>query len=130
VLILASVDEEPVPIFQNVTRGYPPHGVDVCPVPVIAAPARGLRAGASRPSDSGSLYSDNAAGALNRSSSMTVGTSDRFGILSITLHLIHDATEGPPGGLGPVFPAGDLPGLVDDDARGVGRLFPRPGIGG
>ncbi len=24
----------------------------------------------------------------------------------------------------------DLPGLADDDARCLGRLFPRPGIGG
>ena len=47
-----------------------------------------------------------------------------------TLQLIHGAMEGPPGGPGPVFPAGDLPGLADDDARGLGRLFPRPGIGG
>ena len=69
-------------------------------------------------------------GTLNRLSSVTDGTSDRFGILSITLQLIHGAAEGPPGGPGPVFPAGDLPGLADDDARGLGRLFPRPGIGG
>ncbi len=61
---------------------------------------------------------------------MTDGTSDRFGILSIALQLIHGAPEGPPGGPGPVFPAGDLPGLADDDARGLGRLFPHPGIGG
>lgn len=67
---------------------------------------------------------------LNQSSSMTDGTSDRFGILSITLQLIHGATEGPPGGPGPVFPAGDLPGLAADDARDLGRLFPRPGVGG
>ncbi len=59
-----------------------------------------------------------------------LGASDRFGILSIALNLIDDATEGPPGGPRPVFPAGDLPGLVDDDARDLGRLFPRPGIGG
>ncbi len=70
------------------------------------------------------------AGTLNQSSSMTDGTSDRFGILSIALQLIHGATEGPPGGPGPVFPAGDLPGLADDDARDPGRLFPRSGIGG
>jgi hypothetical protein len=50
--------------------------------------------------------------------------------LSIALQLIDGATEGPPGGPGPVFPAGDLPGLADNDARGLGRLFPRPGIGG
>ncbi len=58
------------------------------------------------------------------------GTSDPFGILSIALQLVYGATEGPPGGPGPVFPAGDLPGLADDDARGLGRRFPRPGIGG
>ena len=51
-------------------------------------------------------------------------------ILSIALQLIDGATQGPPGGPGPVFPAGDLPGLADDDARNPGRLFPRPGIGG
>jgi len=61
---------------------------------------------------------------------MADGTSDRFGILSIALQLIHGATEGPPGGSGPVFPAGDLHGVVDDDARGLGRHFLRPGIGG
>jgi len=59
---------------------------------------------------------------------MTDGTSDRFNILSIALQLIHGATEGPPGGLGPVFPAGDQPGLADDDARGLGRLFLCPRI--
>ncbi len=64
------------------------------------------------------------------SSSMTDGTSDRSGILSIALQLIHGATEGPPGGPSPVFPAGDLPGLADDDARGLGRLFPRLRMGG
>ena len=63
------------------------------------------------------------------SSSMTDGTIVRFGILSIAPQLIHGATEGPPGGPGPVFPAGDLPGLADDDARDPGRLFPRSGIG-
>ncbi len=47
-----------------------------------------------------------------------------FGILSIALHLVHDATERPPGGPGPVFLAGDLLGFVDDDARGLGRRFP------
>ncbi len=61
---------------------------------------------------------------------MTDGTSDPFGILSIALQLVHDATEGSPGGPGLVFPAGDLPSLVDDDARGLGRRFPRPGVGG
>ncbi len=61
---------------------------------------------------------------------MTDGISDRFRILSIALQLIQGATEGPPGGPGPVFPAGDLPGLAGDDARGLGRLFPHPGIGG
>ncbi len=61
---------------------------------------------------------------------MTDGTSDRFEILSIALQLIHGATDGPPGGPGPVFPTGDLTGLADDDARDLGRLFPRPGIGG
>ncbi len=70
------------------------------------------------------------AGTLNRSSPMTDGTSDRFGILSIALQLVHCATEGPPGGPGLVFPAGDLPGFVDDAARDLGRLFPRPGVGG
>ena len=52
------------------------------------------------------------------------------GILLIALQLIHGATEGPPGGPGLVFPADDLPGLADDDARDPGRLFPRLGIGG
>jgi len=70
------------------------------------------------------------AGTLNRSSSMTYGTSGRFRILSIALQLIHGATEGPPGGPGLVFLAGDLPDLADDNARGLGRLFPHPGIGG
>ncbi len=54
----------------------------------------------------------------------------RYGILSIALQLIHGATEGPPGGMGPAFPAGDLPGLVGDDARGFARLFLHPGVGG
>ena len=57
-------------------------------------------------------------------------TEYRYGILSITLQLIQGATEGPPGGMGPVFPAGDLPGFADDDARGLDRLFPGPGIRG
>ncbi len=61
---------------------------------------------------------------------MTDGTSDRFGMLSIALQLVQGATEGPPGGLGLVFLAGDLPGLVDDDARGLGRRLPHPGVGG
>ena len=51
-------------------------------------------------------------------------------ILSIALQLIQGAADGPPGGPGLVLPAGDLPGLVDDGARGRGRLFPHPGIGG
>lgn len=54
----------------------------------------------------------------------------RDGNLSIAPQLVHGATEGSPGGPGPVFPAGNLLGLVGDDARGLGRLFPRPGIGG
>ena len=53
----------------------------------------------------------------------------RYGILTIALQLFHGPTEGPPGGPGPVFPAGDLPGLAGNDARGLGRLFLRPGIG-
>ena len=57
-------------------------------------------------------------------------TKDRFGSSSIALQLVHGATEGPPGGPGPVFPAGDLAGLADYDARGLGHLFPRLGIGG
>ncbi len=61
---------------------------------------------------------------------MTDGTSDRFEILSMALQLIHGATDGPPGLPGPVFPTSDLAGLADDDARDLGRLFPRPGIGG
>ena len=32
VLVLASVDEKPIPIFQDVTRGYPPGGDDVYPL--------------------------------------------------------------------------------------------------
>ena len=32
-LILASVDEEPVPIFQGLSRGYPPCRDDVYPFP-------------------------------------------------------------------------------------------------
>ena len=40
---------------------------------------------------------------------MTDGTSDPFGILSITLQLVYGATEGLPGSPGLVFPAGDLP---------------------
>ncbi len=61
---------------------------------------------------------------------MTDGTSDPFGILSIALQLVQGATEGPPGGPGLVFPAGDLLGLINDDACGLGRRFPRPGVGG
>ena len=57
-------------------------------------------------------------------------TGDRFGILSVALQLIHSATESPPGGPGHALLSGDMPGLVDDDARDLGRLFPRPGIGG
>ncbi len=49
---------------------------------------------------------------------------------SSTLQLVHGTTDGLPGGPGLVFPAGDLPGLVDDDARGLGRRFPCPGVGG
>ncbi len=66
----------------------------------------------------------------NRLSSMTDGTSYRFEFLSIALQFIHGATDGPPGRPGPVFRAGDLPDLVADDARDLGRLFPRPRIGG
>ncbi|MEH6527938.1 MAG: hypothetical protein V7723_17850 [Sneathiella sp.] len=61
---------------------------------------------------------------------MTDGTSDRFGILLIALQLIHGATESSPGGPGLVFLAGDMPGLVDNAARDLGRLFPHPRIGG
>ncbi len=49
---------------------------------------------------------------------------------SSTLQFVHSATDGPPGGPGLVFPAGDLPGLVNDDARGLGRRFPHLRIGG
>ncbi len=63
-------------------------------------------------------------------SSMIDGAIYRLKILSPALQLIHGATDGPPGGPGPVFPTGDLTGLADDDARDLGRLFPRPGIGG
>ena len=41
VLVLASVDEKPIPIFQDVTRGYPPSGDDVYPLPPVAAASRG-----------------------------------------------------------------------------------------
>ena len=41
VLVLASVDEKPIPIFQDVTRGYPPGGDDVYPFPPVAAASRG-----------------------------------------------------------------------------------------
>ena len=41
VLVLASVDEKPIPIFQDVTRGYPPGGDDVYPLPPVAAASRG-----------------------------------------------------------------------------------------
>jgi hypothetical protein len=61
---------------------------------------------------------------------MTDGTSYQFEILSIALQLIHGATDGPPGLPGSVFPTDDLTGLADDNARDLGRLFPRPGIGG
>ncbi len=57
-------------------------------------------------------------------------TEYRYGILSIALQLIHGATEGPPGGMGPAFPADYLPGLAGDDARGFDRLFLHPGVGG
>ncbi len=53
----------------------------------------------------------------DRSPSMTDSTSDRFEILSITLQLIHGATDGPPGLSGSVFPTGDLTGLADYHAR-------------
>ncbi len=39
-----------------------------------------------------------------------------------TLQLIHGATEGPPGGPGPVFPAGDLPDFAAD-ANGDATLI-------
>ncbi|OUR75398.1 hypothetical protein A9Q83_18435 [Alphaproteobacteria bacterium 46_93_T64] len=61
---------------------------------------------------------------------MTYGANDRFGILLIAMQLIHDATERPPGSPGLVFLAGDMPGLVNNAARDLGRLFPRLGIGG
>ena len=41
VLVLASVDEKPIPIFQDVTRGYPPGGDDVYPLPPVATASRG-----------------------------------------------------------------------------------------
>ena len=41
VLVLASVDEKPIPIFQDVTRGYPLGGDDVYPLPPVAAASRG-----------------------------------------------------------------------------------------
>ena len=41
VLVVASVDEKPIPIFQDVTRGYPPGGDDVYPLPPVAAASRG-----------------------------------------------------------------------------------------
>ncbi len=44
--------------------------------------------------------------------------------------LIYGTTEGPSGGLGPVSPPSDLPSFIGDDARGLGRLFLRSGIGG
>ena len=46
------------------------------------------------------------------------------------LQLVHGAANGPPGVQGLVFPVGDPPGLIDDDARGLGSRFPHPGIGG
>ncbi len=60
----------------------------------------------------------------------TDGPTNRLGSLSIAPQLVHGAPDGPPGGPGPVFAAGDLLGLADDDARGLGGLFPDPGIGG
>jgi hypothetical protein len=39
-------------------------------------------------------------------------TEYRCGIPSIALQLNHGATEGPPDGPGPVFPAGNLLGLT------------------
>ena len=53
---------------------------------------------------------------------MTDGTSDRFGILSIALQLVYGAADRPPGGKGLVFLAGNLPGLVDGDARGLAAV--------
>jgi len=43
---------------------------------------------------------------------MTDGTSDRFGILSISLQLIHGATEGPPGVTGREEPAHKIDGYA------------------
>jgi hypothetical protein len=57
------------------------------------------------------------------------GTEYPYGILSIALQLIHGATEGTPGGPGPVFLTGDLFSLADNNARGLGRLFLCPGVG-
>ncbi len=46
------------------------------------------------------------------------------------MQLVHGATDGPAGIQGLVFPAGDLRGLIDDDARGFGGRFPHLGVGG
>jgi hypothetical protein len=48
-------------------------------------------------------------------------TEYRCGIPSIALQLNHGATEGPPDGPGPVFPAGNLLGLT---IAGPGPVFP------
>ena len=42
VLILASLDEKPIPIFQDIARSYPPCCNDVYPLPPIVAAGRGL----------------------------------------------------------------------------------------
>ena len=54
----------------------------------------------------------------------------RLGILSIILQLFHGAAERSPSGPSLVFSAGDLPGLANDAACSIGRLFLHPGIGG
>ena len=41
VLILASVDEKPIPIFQDVAGDDPPGGDDVCPFSAFVATGRG-----------------------------------------------------------------------------------------
>ena len=35
VLILASLDEKPLPLFQDIARDHPPGGHDVHPVPFV-----------------------------------------------------------------------------------------------
>ena len=37
VLILASLDEKPIPIFQDISRSYPPCCDDVYPLPPVVA---------------------------------------------------------------------------------------------